>query len=87
MDQQPGKPPRRRKAATPATLKRDPGKEKIGHLDRSRPIGYGTMHAEPGEGPVTLGIDIGVIKMTIIHATGVHGRDISSKPVDPARVE
>ena len=29
-----GKPPRRSKAATLKTLKRDLGKEKIGHLDR-----------------------------------------------------
>ena len=31
-----GKPPRRSKAATRATLKRDLGKEKIGHLASSR---------------------------------------------------
>lgn len=33
-----GKPPRRSKAATLATLKGDLGKEKIGHLDRHRLI-------------------------------------------------
>jgi hypothetical protein len=33
-----GKPPRRSKAATLATLKRDLGKEKIGHLDRHKLI-------------------------------------------------
>lgn len=36
-----GKPPRRCKAATLATLKRDLGKEKIGHLDRYKLIEYG----------------------------------------------
>ena len=50
----------RTKAATP---KRDLGKETIGHLDRQKLIDYGKMRAEKGTGPVTLGIDIGVIKM------------------------
>jgi len=36
-----GKPPRRSKAATLTTLKRDLGKEKIGHLDRQKLIDYG----------------------------------------------
>ena len=37
-------------------------------------------------GPVTLGIDIGVIKRVITHAAAVHGLDISPEPVDLARV-
>ncbi|WP_027244087.1 hypothetical protein [Leisingera daeponensis] len=78
-----GKPPRRSKAAT---LKRDLGKEKIGHLDRQKLIDYGKMRAEQGAGPVTLGIDIGVIKMIITHAAAVHGLHISPEPVDLARV-
>lgn len=35
---------------------------------------------------MTLGIDIGVIKMIITHAAAVHGLDISPEPVDLARV-
>ena len=81
-----GKPPRRSKAATLTTLKRDLGKEKIGHLDRQQLIDYGKMRAEQGAGPVTLGIDIGVIKMIITHAAAVHGLDISPEPVDLACV-
>jgi len=81
-----GKPPRRSKTATLTTLKRDLGKEKIGHLDRQKLIDYGKMRAEQGAGPVTLGIDIGVIKMIITHAAAVHGLDISPEPVDLARV-
>ncbi len=81
-----GKPPRRSKAATLTTLKRDLGKERIGHLDRQKLIDYGKMRAEQGAGPVTLGIDIGVIKMIITHAAAVHGLDISPEPVDLARV-
>ena len=37
-------------------------------------------------GPVTLGTDIGVIKMILTHAAAVRGRDISLEPVDLARV-
>ena len=48
-----GKPPRRSKAATLATLKRDLGKEKIGHLDRHKLIEYGRKRADQGAGPVT----------------------------------
>lgn len=56
-----GKPPRRSKAATLTTVNRDLGKEGID---------YGKMRAEQGAGPVTLGIDIGVIKTIITHAAG-----------------
>ena len=63
----------RAKAATLKTLKRDLGKEKIGHLDRQKLIDYGKMRAEQGAGPVTLGIDIGVIKMIINHAAAARG--------------
>lgn len=81
-----GKPPRRSKAATLATLKDDLGKEKIGHLDRHKLIDYGRKRADQGAGPVTLGIDIGVIKMILTHAAAVHGLEISPEPVDLARV-
>ena len=37
-------------------------------------------------GPVTLSIDIGVIKMIITHAATVHGLDISPEPVDSGHV-
>ncbi|MBJ2150818.1 site-specific integrase [Paracoccus sp. IB05] len=81
-----GKPPRRSKEATLATLKRDLGKEKVGHLDRHKLIEYGRKRADQGAGPVTLGIDIGVIKMILTHAAAVHGLEISAEPVDLARV-
>ncbi len=81
-----GKPPRRRKAATLATLKNDLGKERIGHIDRAMLIEYDRKRAAKGAGPMTLGIDIGVIKMIITHAAAVHRLDISSEPVDLARI-
>ena len=82
-----GKPPRR-EPRPPRSRHSSAisGKEKIGHLDRQKLIDYGKMRAEQGAGPVTLGIDIGVIKMIITHAAAVHGLDISPEPVDLARV-
>ena len=81
-----GKSPRRSKAATLAALKRDLGNEKIGQLDRQMLIEYGRKRAGQGAGPVTLGIDIGVIKMILTHAAAVHGLETSPEPVDLARV-
>lgn len=76
----------RAKAATVATLKRDLGKYKIGQLDRHKLIEYGRKRADQGAGPVTLSIDIGVIKMVLTHAAAVHGLEISPEGVDLARV-
>jgi len=39
----------RAKAVTLTTLKRDLGKEKIGHLDRQKLIDYGKTRADQGE--------------------------------------
>jgi len=77
-----GKPPRRSKEATLATLKRDLGKEKIGHLDRHKLIEYRRKRSDQWTGRVTLGIDIGVIKLILTHAAAAHGLEISPEPVD-----
>ena len=72
-----GKPPRRKpRQRHLATEKRDLGTEKIGHLDRHKLIEYGCKRTEHGAGPVTLGVDIGVINMILTHAAAVHGLEI-----------
>lgn len=81
-----GKPPRRSKAATLEALKRDLGKCRINHIDRQRLIDYGRARAMAGAGPVTLGIDIGSIRLILAHAAAVHGLDVSPEPVDLARL-
>ncbi|SFR05790.1 hypothetical protein [Poseidonocella sedimentorum] len=81
-----GKPPRRSKAATLKTLKRDLGKDKIGHLDRQKLIDYGKMRADQNAGPVTLSIDIVVVKMIITHAAAVHGSTCLPTLPQPRRV-
>jgi integrase len=80
-----GKPPRRSKAETLAALMRDLGRCRLGHLDRQRLVDYGRARAVAGAGPVTLGIDLGAIKLVLMHAAAVHGLDVS-EPVDLARI-
>jgi integrase len=81
-----GKSPRRSKAATLTALKRNLGRERIAEIDRQQLIDYGRARAAAGAGPVTLGIDIGAIKLVLSHAGAVHGLDVFVEPVDLARV-
>ena len=74
-----GKPPRRSKAATLATLKRDLGKEKIGHLDHHKLIEYGRKRADQGAEPVTLGIDIDAVPLSGVAGADRH-RDVRRGP-------
>jgi integrase len=63
-----------------------PRKREVGHLDRHKLIEYGRKRADQGAGPVTLGIDIGVIQVIVTHAAAVHGLEIRVEGVDLARV-
>ena len=68
-----GKSPRRSKAAALDMLQRHLGKCSIAALDRERLIRFGRDRASQGAGPMTLGIDIGFIKLILAHAAAVHG--------------
>jgi hypothetical protein len=81
-----GKTPLRSKAATLDLLKRELGKCKISALDRERLIKFGRRRADQGAGPVTLGIDIGMIKLVLSHAAAIHGLEVTVEPVDLARL-
>lgn len=81
-----GKAPRRSKAATLKMLKARLGRKKIAQLDRQLLIDFGRERAAEGAGPMTLGIDIGAIKLVISHAAAVHGLAISTEAVDLARL-
>ncbi len=81
-----GKPPGRSKSATLEMLQRELGTHKIGTLDRERLIRFGKDRAKAGAGPVTVGQDIGVIKLVILHAAAVHGVEVTIEPVQLARV-
>ncbi|MGB8364214.1 MAG: tyrosine-type recombinase/integrase [Rhizomicrobium sp.] len=81
-----GKPPLRSKSATLEMLHRELGVLRIADLDRERIIRFGRERARRGAGPVTLGQDIGAIKLVFAHAAAVHGVDVSTEPVQLARL-
>lgn len=81
-----GKAPLRSKAATLELLKRQLGKCNMASLDRERIIRFGRDRATQSAGPVTLGIDIGIIKLILSHAAAVHGLPVKVEPVDLARI-
>jgi len=81
-----GKPPRRSKSATLEMLHRELGAFKLNELDRERLIKFGKDRAKNGAGPVTLGQDIGAIKLVLSHAAAVHGLKVSVEPVLQARI-
>ncbi len=81
-----GKAPLRSKAATLELLKRQLGKCNMASLDRERLIRFGRDRAAQGAGPVTVGIDIGMIKLILAHAAAVHGPPVKVEPIDLARI-
>ncbi len=81
-----GKPPQRSKTATLEMLQRKLGALSISQLDRERLIRFGRDRAKEGAGPVTIGMDLGAIKLVIGHAAAVHGIDVSIEPVQLARM-
>lgn len=81
-----GKAPLRSKAATLEMLKRELGKCNMVSLDRERLIRFGRDRAAQGAGPVTVGIDIGMIKLILSHAAAVHGLPVKVEPVALARI-
>ncbi|MER9215165.1 hypothetical protein NKI54_24370 [Mesorhizobium sp. M0663] len=81
-----GKSPLRSKAAALDMLRRHLGKCSIAALDRERLIRFGRDRAAQGAGPMTLGIDIGFVKLILAHAAAVHGLPVKVEPVDLARI-
>jgi integrase len=80
-----GKAPGRSKDATLKMLKKVLGRRKLVELDRDRFIDFGKARAAEGAGPVTLSIDIGIIKLVLQHAAAVHGLRVSVEAIDLAR--
>lgn len=81
-----GKAPLRSKAATLDLLKRQLGNCNMASLDRERLIRFGRDRTAQGAGPVTLGIDIGMIKLILSHAAAVQGLPVKLEPVHLARI-
>jgi integrase len=81
-----GKPPGRSKSATLEMLHRELGAFKASEFDREMLIKFGRDRSKQGAGPVTLSMDIGVLRLVITHAIAVHGVELSVEPVDMARI-
>ena len=81
-----GKPPGRSKSAILEMLHRKLGTFKASELDREKIIKFGRDRSKQGAGPVTLSMDIGAIRLVILHAIAVHGLELSVEPVDMARI-
>lgn len=80
-----GRAPRRSKAAVLKALKQDLGRKKIGEIDREEIVRFGRTRAKAGAGPVTVSMDIGMIKLVLSHAAAVHGLAVRVEPVDLGR--
>ncbi len=81
-----GKPLLRSKAYCLEKLKFDLGTEKLAGLTRERIIAYAKQRAKRGAGAATIGMDIGYIQTTLVHAAAVHGIEVPTEQVKLARV-
>lgn len=81
-----GKAPRRSKENALAALKRDLGGVAMSAITRERIVDFGRRRAKSGAGPMTVGIDIGFIKLVVQHAAAVHGVPVQVEPIDLARI-
>jgi integrase len=81
-----GKKIGRSKAASLTFLDRRLGQLRYRELDRERLIKFGKERAAEGAGPVTVGMDLGYIKLILTHAAAVHGIAASVEPLDLARI-
>jgi integrase len=76
----------RSKTASLRFLETRLGRFRIAEIDRERLIQFGKERAREGAGPVTLSIDLGYIKTVLSHAAAVHGVQLSTEPIDLARI-
>ena len=81
-----GKAPGRTKEASLAMLKRELGSLHMVEVDRERIVKFGRARAKEGAGPVTLSMDVGLIKLVLQHAAAVHGLPVKVEPVDLGRI-
>lgn len=60
--------------------------EEVNQATRKRAIQFGRERAREGAGPVTIGMDIGYLKLVVSHAAAVHGIPIQVEPINLARI-
>ena len=76
----------RSKSAILRTLRSALGAVPVGKLDRNCFIEFGRSRALQGAGPVTVGLDFGIIKLVLSNAAAVHGISSNIEALDQARV-
>jgi integrase len=81
-----GKAPGRSKEATLIMLKRRLGALKTTALDRECLVKFGRKRAAEGAGPMTVSMDMGMIRLVVSHAAAVHGLPVPVEPIDLARI-
>ena len=80
-----GKPIRRSKGYSLEKLRKDLGHVRLNQLDRNRIIQFGRARSKEGAGAVTIGMDISYLKTIAIHASAVHGAEISIEQIQLGR--
>ncbi len=81
-----GRAPLRSKAHCLEKLHRELGSIEIRNLDRASLVTYGMRRAKAGAGPVTLGMELGYLRLVVMHAAAVHGLAVSCEAIDHARI-
>jgi ABC-type nitrate/sulfonate/bicarbonate transport system ATPase subunit len=81
-----GKAPGRSKTATLRMLKQQLGALNVVEIDRERIVRFGRARAKAGAGPVTLSMDVGLVKLVVQHAAAVHGLPVQVEPIDLGRI-
>jgi integrase len=67
-------------------LRRTIGHKRYADLDRKFIIDFGRERARGGAGPVTIGMDIGWIKLVLAHASAVHEIETRIEPIEMGRL-
>ena len=81
-----GRAPLRSKAQSLEKLDRVLGHVRLRNLDRMTLVEFGKRRAQEGAGPVTIGMELGYLRMIFLHAASVHGVPVSAEPIEHARI-
>ena len=76
----------RSKACCLEKLDRALGQIRVRNLDRTTVVDFGRRRAQEGAGPVTVGMEVGYLRLVFLHAASVHGVPVSAEPIEHARI-
>ena len=81
-----GRAPLRSKAYSLEKLNRVLDPIRVRNLDRMTVVDFGRRRAQEGAGPVTIGMEVGYLRLVFLHAASVHGVPVSTEPIEHARI-